>query len=93
MNVICKYGFIIIQQRSWGVVDNFGLSYLFLHKNICCGYSLEAPQRGASIEYSQQMFAIKTYVVGTHWFLSTHNKCFYGELEKIILELSSNTPS
>ena len=26
-----------------------------LHKNICCGYSLESPQ-----------FSIKTYVVGTH---------------------------
>ena len=25
-------------------------------KNICCGYSLEAPHRGASKEYSQHMF-------------------------------------
>ena len=24
---------------------------LFLHKNICSGYSLEAPRRGASNEY------------------------------------------
>ena len=24
--------------------------------------------------------------------MGTHNICFYGELEKIILELSSNTP-
>ena len=43
-----------------------------LHKNICCGYSLEAPRRGAS--------------------KSTHNICFYGELRKIIPELSLNTP-
>ena len=41
----------------------------------------------------------KTYVVGTHWKrltealpMSTHNICFNGELEKIIPELSSNTP-
>ena len=30
--------------------------FLFLHKNICCGYSLEAPRRGASNEYPQHMF-------------------------------------
>ena len=29
---------------------------LFLHENICCGYSLEAPQQGASNEYPQHMF-------------------------------------
>ena len=27
--------------------------FLFLNENICCGYSLEAPQRGASNEYPQ----------------------------------------
>ena len=30
--------------------------FLFLHKNVCCGYSLEAPHRGASNEYPQHMF-------------------------------------
>ena len=25
--------------------------FLFLHENICCGYSLEVPQLGASNEY------------------------------------------
>ena len=36
---------------------------------------------------------MKTYVVGTHEaiLMSTHNICFYGEQEKIILQLSSNT--
>ena len=29
--------------------------FLFLHKNIRCGYSLEAPHRGASNEYPQYM--------------------------------------
>ena len=32
------------------------LSFLFLHENICCGYSLEAPRRGASNEYPQHTF-------------------------------------
>ena len=27
-----------------------------LHKNICCGYSLEAPRWGASNEYPQYIF-------------------------------------
>ena len=31
--------------------------FLFLHKNICCGYSLEAHWRGASNEYPQHMFS------------------------------------
>ena len=30
--------------------------FLFLYKNIGCGYSLEAPRRGASNEYPQHMF-------------------------------------
>ena len=29
--------------------------FLFLDKNICCGYSLEAPRGGASNEYPQHM--------------------------------------
>ena len=31
--------------------------FLFLHKNICCGCSLEVPQWGASNEYPQHMFS------------------------------------
>ena len=30
---------------------------LCLHENICCGYSLEVPQRDASNEYPQHMFS------------------------------------
>ena len=33
------------------------ISFLFLHENICCGYSLEAPRRGASNEYPQHMIS------------------------------------
>ena len=31
--------------------------FLFLHENICCGYSLEVPRRGTSNEYPQHMFS------------------------------------
>ena len=30
-----------------------GYFFLFLLKNVCCGYLLEAPRRGASNEYPQ----------------------------------------
>ena len=33
--------------------------FLFLDENICCGYSLEAPRRGASNEYPQHMFLLR----------------------------------
>ena len=33
------------------------LFFLFLHENICCGYSLEAPWQGASNEHPQYMFS------------------------------------
>ena len=31
--------------------------FLFLHENTYCGYSLEAPQWGASNEYPQHVFS------------------------------------
>ena len=31
--------------------------FLFLVEDICCGYSLEAPRRGASNKYSQHIFS------------------------------------
>ena len=35
------------------------ISFLFLHENICCRYSLEAPRRGASNGYPQHMFSMR----------------------------------
>ena len=34
--------------------------FLFLHENICCRYSLEAPRRGASNEFPQHMFSLRS---------------------------------
>ena len=42
------------------MVMNLGYFFLYRHEKICCGYSLEAPQRGASNEYPQHMFLWKT---------------------------------
>ena len=36
---------------------NHLIFFLLLDENLCCGYSLEAPQRGASNEYPQHMFS------------------------------------
>ena len=42
--------------------------FLFLHENIYCWYSLEAPRRGASNEYSQYMFLWRNEKnSGTFW--------------------------
>ena len=37
------------------------ISSLFLHENICCGYSLEAAHIGASNEYSEHIFFLENY--------------------------------
>ena len=39
----------LFNQKLW-------IFFLFLHINICCGYSLEVPQRGTSNEYQQHTF-------------------------------------
>ena len=48
------------------------ISFLFLHKNVCCGYSLEVPQRGTSDEYPQHTFLWrnKEYLLDTHSYLN-----------------------
>ena len=35
------------------------ITFLFLNENICCGYSLEVPQRGASNEYPQHRYSLR----------------------------------
>ena len=50
--------------------------FLFLLKNIDCGYSLELPRRGGSYEYPQSMFCEAVLT-------STHNLCFWAEIWKI----------
>ena len=57
-----KHTYIILTPLSptfityyWGL-QGYTLFFLFLLKNIDCGYSLEPPRRGGSNEYPQSMF-------------------------------------
>ena len=62
--------------------------FLFLHENICCGYSLEVPQCGASNEYPQYMllwrnkksmnifWLIKKCLIWSDWLQSPVTKYF-----------------
>ena len=56
--------------------------FLFLNENICCGYSLEVPQRGTSNEY-HNMFSLrnkKNIVIfqmkKSALSVAMHNMCF-----------------
>ena len=43
--------------KNWKILDKKTLTFfIFLLKNIDCGYSLEPPHRGGSNEYPQSMF-------------------------------------
>ena len=61
-NLSRKHGYIMFtplnptfRQLNWGL-QGFTLIFLFLLKNIDCGYSLKPPRRGGSNEYPQSMF-------------------------------------
>ena len=58
------------------VLDKIGYqanSFLISRKNICCGYSLEVPQRGASNEYPQHMFLSRSKKnIDTFWLKKKH---------------------
>ena len=41
------------------VAKKVAIFFLFRDKNICCGYSLEAPRQGTSNEYPQHMFLLE----------------------------------
>ena len=47
---------IIALDKALFFNQKVSIFFLFLDKNICCGYSLEAPRWGASNKYPQHMF-------------------------------------
>ena len=55
--------------------------FLFLLKNIDCGYSLEPPRRGGSNEYPQYMFWAELWKISE--FLSENFQFFCGEIFNI----------
>ena len=64
-----------------GVYRSIHFFFLFLLKNIDCGYSLEPPLRGGSNEYHRLSDAVLT---------STHTLCFEQKYEKYQIFLSEN---
>ena len=56
-NVHCMTSGLVKEEY---VVIILGYFFLFLHGNICWGYSLEVPHRGTSNEYPQRMFLWRT---------------------------------
>ena len=86
----------VILDVAWQQIKHFFfirkllIFILFLNKNICCGYSLEAPHRGASNEYPQHMFLsrnkknimwipplICSYVLEVNTFSNSESPCHF----------------
>ena len=76
----CKYRYL----ESRGIVKDeylviiLGYFFLFLHKNICCGYSLEVLHQGASNEYPKHVFMANWRKLSHnyHQILLLNNSCF-----------------
>ena len=63
--------------------------FLFLHENLCCEYSLEAPRRGASNEYPQHV-SVPTHIQKIRFLLTKHNNPGPAELILYALPEMSN---
>ena len=63
--------------KNWGL-QGYTLFFLFLLKNIDCGYSLEPPLRGCSSESPQSMFWAEIWIISE--FLTDVFKYFSGKL-------------
>ena len=93
----CSYGYIHDSKSDFFFNQKVLIVFLFLHGNICCGYSYEAPHWGASYEYPQHMFSwrnkkniysipfIKTSQRHFIWIPTTS---FHGEIRKIFTRYS-----
>ena len=62
-----RYGlaFIIDLDKEYQV----NIFFLFLHENICFGFSLEVPQRGTSNEYPQHVFVKNEKNINSFWLI------------------------
>ena len=82
MRLIWGHGYLIYLKYSDSIAldkmlffsnSKLLIFFLFLHKNICCGYSLEAPRWGASNEYHNICFHPEI----KHMFLWRNKKNIY----------------
>ena len=51
--------------------QGYTLFFLFLFKNIECGYSLEPPRRGGSNEYTQSIFWAEIWKISDFFYLKS----------------------
>ena len=51
----CSHTQYTVEQIRRVFDDNWRIIFIILHKNICCGYSLESPRRGDSNEHPQHI--------------------------------------
>ena len=75
----CLYNFDPLKPHFYIVKLGFTgvyIIFLFLLKNIDCGYSLEPPRRGGSNEYPQSMFWAEIWKIAE--FLSENFQFFFG---------------
>ena len=69
-----KHAYIIYPLKPHFYIVKLGLQgyklfFLFLLKNIDCGYSLEPPRRGGSNEYLQSMFWADIWKISEFFFI------------------------
>ena len=65
LNITLNPNFI---QQNWGL-QGYTLFFLFMLKNIDCGYSLEPPHRGGSNEYPQSMFWAEIWKISKSFYM------------------------
>ena len=63
-------------------------SFLFSHKDIGCGYSLEMPEQGTSNEYPQHVFCgeIRRKNISNFWLLKVHYPITLNTLQSADME-------
>ena len=58
--------------------ENMLIFFLFLHKNLCSGYSLEVSLPGTSNEYQQHVLVEKEEYMGKTASIKVQSACFRG---------------
>ena len=66
---------IVLDKILFSAEKYWYLSY-FSTKHICCGYSLEAPHRGASNKYPQHKFSWRKKNTSSYPGLCKYDYCF-----------------
>ena len=62
---------------------------IFLHENICCGYSLEVPQRGTSNEYPQHMFSWRNMKIISIFLVEKTKHLFWSYGHQLLMKVAT----